>query len=126
MISPAQFVQKEEKFKKLYEQRPSTLRSTFLYGILQWLFGIPGFLLFISGVGLIIASMMGWKLDELTKGVIESKSVSIVEMIVGIVALIASLIMSFLARLCRRIVARNLYIMELEALWVGSEERETD
>jgi hypothetical protein len=47
------------KFEQIYKTRPSTIRTTIIYGPIDWIARIIGWLFFIIGLGLLIATTMG-------------------------------------------------------------------
>ena len=113
------------KFNEIYKNRPGAIRTTVFFGPIGWITRIIGGLFSIAGIGLLIATFMGQSLlqlantDEKISSIREAyeQIVLCVQTITGIACLIIGITLVVIGGLCRRIVRRNFYIMELEELF---------
>lgn len=113
------------KFEEIYKDRPSTLRSSLFYGIIGWIGRIAGSILFIIGIGLLIATTMGAYLFSLpdTDNQISNMPeayeslVLLIQVTAGSLCTFLGLVLLFIARLSRRITTRNSYIQKIEELF---------
>ena len=113
------------QFEHIYSNRPSTIRSTLFYGPIGWIVRIIGWLFFTIGFGLIIATAMGsylFSLPDLDKQISNSSEayeqlVLLIQILISLAALIIGIILIVIGNLCRKIVNRNNYILELENLF---------
>lgn len=118
------------KFNEVYKNRPSILRTTLMYGPLGWVMRILGWLFLLSGLGLLIAMGMGAFLFEIpnTDQKISNapeayqRLVLILQAITGIACVLIGLVLIFIGRLCRKIVTRNMYIIDLEEIFENKKE----
>lgn len=113
------------KFGVLYRSRPSTIRSTFIYTPLSWCLRILGLLLLSAGIGLIIATAANQLIFDLfysnsylyNDSVYRSQLI-IIQTYLSFICLISGILFWWLGRLYKKIVTRNLYILELENLLI--------
>lgn len=113
------------RFSEIYKDRPSAIRTTVFFGPVGWVTRIIGSLFSIAGIGLLIATFMGQSLlqladmDEKISSMREAyeQIVLCVQTISGIACLIIGITLAIIGGLCRRIVRRNFYILELEELF---------
>lgn len=113
------------KFGVLYRSRPSTIRSTFIYTPLSWFLRILGLLLLSAGIGLIIATAANQLIFDLfySNSYLYNDSVYRSQLIIkqtylSFICLISGILFWWLGRLYKKIVTRNLYILELENLLI--------
>lgn len=119
------------KFEQIYKERPSTVRSSLFYGIIGWIARIAGFILFIIGVGLLIATAMGAYLFSLpdTDNQISNMPeayeslVLLIQVTIGSLSLIIGFTLLFIGRLSRCIITRNAYIHKIEDLFPQQTEK---
>jgi hypothetical protein len=124
------------KFETLFRERPSTIRSFAFHG------GLRIFYLIIGSIGL-VGSLIYFGLmlaalsvnDRIADYLEEKQNVERVlaeyaadtvvplQMTLSIVLLILSICLLIMARLCRKIVRRNMYIMDLENIWMDLKEQ---
>ncbi|HXB41904.1 MAG TPA: hypothetical protein VNZ49_15285 [Bacteroidia bacterium] len=113
------------RFEQIYKERPSAIRTTLFYGPIGWITRIIGWLFFIIAIGLFIASAMGSYLFSLpnTDNKISNMSeayqslVMMIQVICGISSFIVGIVLLFIGNLCRKIVTRNIYILDLEEIF---------
>lgn len=113
------------KFGRVYQNRPSTIRSSVFYGPIGWVCRIVGWLFLLAGIGLFIATIMGAYLFELpnSDGKISNineayqRVVLIIQTVVGAACFLIGLVLAFIGNLCRKILVRNMYILELEGIF---------
>jgi hypothetical protein len=118
-------------FDQLQKDRPSTIRTTFFYGPIGWICQFIGWLFFIIGVGLIIATIMGSFLfsipdtDERISDMPEAyqQLVMGIQAVTSIASLIIGMTLLFIGGLCRKITTRNSYILQLEQLFESQNEK---
>jgi 4-hydroxybenzoate polyprenyltransferase len=122
------------KFETLFNERPSTFRSLAFHGGLRIIYFILGLISFISGIVLVTYTASVLALINQAKASVERTSE---KKIVGealdaafptnvyLCAAIVALALCFLvmARLCRKIMKRNMYIMDLENIWLGMTDK---
>ncbi len=110
------------RFDQIRTKRPDT--SGFIHNAFGWICRIAGWLLFIAGAGLLLATGMSHSLFDLTD--YDNKISSIREAyeqivllaqgILGTGGLALGIVLLMMAALCRSIVKRNTYILDLEEL----------
>lgn len=120
------------KFQELYKNRPSAIRTTLFFGPVGWVLRLIGTLLFFTGVGLLIATGTGKYLFDLpdTDHQISNNSEAYQNLVLmtqggaSLFCLVLGLLLWSIGRLCRRIVNRNIYILELEELFEDKKEEQ--
>jgi hypothetical protein len=109
----------KDKFQRLQDDRPSAIRSTVYHGPMGLIASILGWLIFIAGVGLLLASALSYSVLNIFSGEnqIENNGLVTFQVILGAILFILGFLFITIGALCRRIVHRNIYIIELENLF---------
>ena len=111
------------RFEEIRTQRPNT-NFGFVHKVLGWVCRLLGWLFFITGVGLLIATAMSHSLFQLVNDDNRISSlreayeqiVLILQGIIGTGTLFTGIVLLTIAALCRYIIKRNKYILDLEEL----------
>ena len=122
------------KFETLYNGRPSTIRSFAFHGglrIFYLVIGLAGLVASLVYLGLTLEAIAAreqfinylqqrFKMDEGAEYV--ANIFFPVKLALSIALLGLSICFLIMARLCRKIVKRNLYIMDLETTWMDLKD----
>lgn len=111
------------RFEEIRTQRPNT-NFGFVHKVLGWACRLLGWLFFITGAGLLIATAMSHSLFQLANDDNRISSlreayeqiVLILQGIIGTGTLFTGIVLLTIAALCRYIIKRNKYILDLEEL----------
>ncbi len=113
------------KFEQLRKERPSIIRVTTIYGPLGWIARIVAMILFLAGVAFVVSSASEVYIFKIIFKEINtpkealSQVVFILQGIIGILFFVISIVLAVMGSLCRSIIKRNFYIMDLEELFEG-------
>src|SRR5688572_15528848 len=102
------------KFRELYKNRPSTIRTTIMLGPFGWLIRIIGSLVFFTGLGLCIATSLGHyffdlpNTDQKISNSAEAYETAVlfIQAILGGLCILIGILLISIGSLCRRIVNR--------------------
>jgi uncharacterized membrane protein len=123
------------KFETLFNERPSTIRSFAFHGglrIFYLVIGIIGSVAALIYFGIMLVAC--YVNDQVSKDLQDSYHVNDpvasavadavipTHLFLSIVLLILSICFLIMARLCRKIVRRNMYIMDLENIWIDIKQ----
>lgn len=104
------------RFEKTFKHRPSTIRTTLFYGPLGWILRIAGYVFLILGIGFLIAKSTGIiTINSSHNGLRSDALLSTACVVLGIIAI-------WIGNLCNKIVQRNVYILELEAIFSDHDD----
>lgn len=119
------------KFETLYNERPSTIRSVAFHGGLRILYLVAGLIGFVGssiylGYMILLMATKEEVINFLQKQYhVAANSAEFMantllptQLALSIVLLSLSICLLIMARLCRKIVKRNMYIMDLETTWM--------
>ncbi len=104
----------DSKLLELIDNRPSAIRNSFLITIVRILSWFTGLFLFIVGVSILIHNFVydGFLAHLNILAELETSTTSII----GIESIILSTLFFFVVRLCKMLIKRNLFLIELD-LW---------
>jgi hypothetical protein len=123
------------KFETLFNERPSTIRSFAFHGSLRIFYLIIGWIAFIIALwyaiftaGLMLAKdeALNWALENFgDKAPFEFIANTLIptHFVLALLGLSFSICILIMARLCQKIVKRNMYIMDLENIWMDLKEK---
>ena len=102
----------DQKLIELLDKRPSAIRNTLVIGVVRMLAGLIGFILLVVGISFLIHNLTYCELlaqFEIIKD-FEPTAMNII----GISAVIVGVLLLFVVRLCKMLIRRNLFLMELD------------
>lgn len=112
------------RYRKVHDTRPAAIGTTFFFGPVGWVARILGSLLFMAGAGLILAALIQSPISQLQVWVTTYSSVPInpetfliIQSLAGAMIALPGTFLYWGGMLCRRIVRRNFYILDLEELF---------
>lgn len=108
----------KNKFQMLYQDRPSAIRSSVYHGPMGIIASILGWLIFIAGIGLLLASALSYSVLGMITTESQNPNNGLVtfQLMLGIILFVIGFLLITIAALCRRILYRNIYILEIENL----------
>ena len=105
------------RFNRIYQSRPRALRSTFLHGPVGWMMRIFGWISIVAGLGIIVAGFVDTKIfQEFIKFEDVFFTSFMLWLIIGFLLIVLGVALLFISSLCRKLVHRNLYILDMEDL----------
>jgi hypothetical protein len=111
-----------QKLIELLDKRPSVIRNSFVIGLVQLLSWIIGTSLFIVGISILIHNFV---YDELLArfDIVKELDNTLMNSI-GISSLVVGLLLFAIIRLCKMLIKRNLFLLELDEWRYEWEEKE--
>jgi hypothetical protein len=113
----------DPKLIELLDNRPSALRNSFVIGVVRILAWLIGAFLFIVGLSILIHNFVydGFlaQFDIIEK--LDTTTTSII----GITSLAVAVLFFVVVRLCKMLIRRNLFLLELDE-WRSEWERGED
>lgn len=111
----------DQKLIELLDKRPSAIRNTLVIGVVRILAGLIGFILLVVGISFLIHNLTYCELlaqFEIIKD-FEPTAMNII----GISAVIVGVLLLFVVRLCKMLIRRNMFLLELDE-WRYEWEKE--
>ncbi|MBS1638235.1 MAG: hypothetical protein JST26_20145 [Bacteroidetes bacterium] len=106
------------RFNRIYQARPKALRSTFLYGPFGWFLRIIGWVHIVAGLSVIAACFIN---PQWFHSVYYQEDFFLTPfllyMVIGFLLLLLGIAFLCISALCRKLVHRNLYILDIEELF---------
>jgi len=127
------------KIEMLMSRRPSAFRSTIWHSVLRIIFFFLGLIALIGSIALLYNAYEQYMIVQRTVSVMNElipesdellkyipPSFWIGNAISGFICFFLSLTLFLLARYCRKIIKRNLYIIEVEGVWEDLKKYNTE
>lgn len=114
----------DPKLIELIDSRPSAIRNIFFIGMVRFLAWLLGVSLLTVGISFLIHNLV---YDELLAQFEIIKDFEPTAMnIIGISAVIVGVLLLFVVRLCKMLIRRNLFLLELDVWRYEWEKREKE
>lgn len=101
----------DQKLIELLDNRPSAIRNTLVIGVVRILAWLIGIALFIVGLSILTQNFV-YK-QFLTQFINENVDNTTTN-IIGIFLIILAVLLFFVVRLCKMLIKRNLFLLELD------------
>jgi hypothetical protein len=112
----------DSKLIEILENRPSVIRNTVVITMVRMLSWILGFSLIVVGISILIHNFVYEKLLA-RFDFLEDIDTAIMT-VIGISLIIVGALLFFVIRLCKMLIRRNLFLLELDEWRYEWEERE--
>lgn len=117
----------DQRLTEILDNRPSAIRNTIVIKIIHILAGLVGFCLFIVGLSIVTSTFLNSNFfSQFVQFKDSGDSGDLTMYIIGFIALVVGLILFVVVRLCKMLIKRNMFLLELDEWRYDWEEREKD